>query len=515
MLNVRLCVGGFLQSMILRRYIFSFPFIIMFLLPCGNARAGKTFDFNARCQKAYHAIMELRLNEGTRLLLEERKASPGNLIPVLLENYIDFFQLFLNEDPAVYKLHRPDYLRRLELLDAGPKNSPYFLFSKSVIHFQWAAIQLKFGQSWDAGWAFRRSYLQAAENIQLFPGFTPSQVNLGAMQVASGTIPEGYRWLSNLLGIKGSVNEGMNRLTYCINRKDSLSMIFSNEAIFYYLYLKFYIENDREGVFEFIKKHNLDLVNNHIFAYLACNLSINSQKAEAGIKIIRGRNLSNEYLETPVWDLELGYASLQHLDREAGEFFERFLAQFKGKFYVKDAWQKLSWHYYVSGNMEKAKWARSMLLSAAHSDSEADKQAQHEAESGQWPNLILLKARLLNDGGYHREALAVLQGLSTSHFAGIPEKLEFAYRVGRIYDDLDKDSLALAYYGEVVRMGESRQEYYAARAALQTAYLYEKAGDCNRASAWFRRCISMKPGEFKNSLDQRAKSGLVRCSQGK
>ena len=282
-----------------------------------------------------------------------------------------------------------------------------------------------------------------------------------------------------------------------------------------HLYLKFYIENDRKGVFEFINRQSLDLVNNHLFAYLAYNLSINSQQAAKGIKIIQERNLSGDYLQTPVWNLELGYASLQHLDPKAGEYFERFLTEFKGRFYVKDAWQKLSWHYYISGNMEKAGWARSRLLNSGNSDSEADKQAQHEAESGRWPNRLLLRARLLNDGGYHREALAELQGLSTNHFRDIAEKLEFAYRAGRIYDDLQNDSLALAYYAEAVRLGETRQEYYAARAALQTAFLFEKAGDCKSAVAWFRRCIQMNPSEYKNSLDQRSKAGLARCEAGK
>src|SRR5688572_30398044 len=99
--------------MILRRNLIFIHFFILFLLSGLHVSAQKKFDFSPRCQQAYKAIMELRLNEGTRLLMEERKASPGNLIPVLLDNYIDFFALFLNEDPAQYKLYRPLYQRRL------------------------------------------------------------------------------------------------------------------------------------------------------------------------------------------------------------------------------------------------------------------------------------------------------------------------------------------------------------------------------------------------------------------
>ena len=55
----------------------------------------------------------------------------------------------------------------LKLMDKGPENSPYFLFTKSVIHFQWAAVRIKFGYNWDAGWQLRRAYLQIKENMRL------------------------------------------------------------------------------------------------------------------------------------------------------------------------------------------------------------------------------------------------------------------------------------------------------------------------------------------------------------
>lgn len=498
-----------------RRYRFSVLLFVVVLCCCERVSAEKKFDFNTRCQSAYEAILQLRLAEGARLLMEERRADPDNLIPVLLDNYIDFFQLFFNEDPAFFKLHKPDYARRMELINSGPRTSPYYLFSKSVLHFQWAAILVKFGNTWDAGWAFRRSFLQASENARAHPEFSPAQIHLGAMQVAAGTIPDGYRWLSNLLGIRGSVREGLQRLNAFISRSDRTSRIFRNEAIFYYLYLKFYIENDKLGVFQFIDRNDLDLRNNHLFAYLAANLSINNQQAARGLAIIRDRNVSPGYLETPVWDLETGYAKLQHLEPDAGIHFERFLKNFRGKFYVKDAWQKLSWSYYLAGNADAAEKARVKLLVVGSTDAEADKQAQHEAETNRWPNPLLLRARLLNDGGYHREALKLLQGYTSERFKDIVDKLEFSYRVGRIYDDLGLRSQALQFYGETIRAGEFRKEYYAARAALQTAFLYEKSGDCRQASAWFNRCIAMKPGEYKNSLDQRAKAGLLRCRMEK
>jgi tetratricopeptide (TPR) repeat protein len=331
------------------------------------------------------------------------------------------------------------------------------------------------------------------------------------MQVAAGTIPDGYKWLSSLMGIKGSIKNGMTRLEKFFSATDEWASLFRDEAIFYYCYLKFYIQNDKEGVFNFIQSQKLDVVNNHLFTYLAANLGLNNQMAESAQKIILGRNTSPAYFVTPIWDMELGYAKLFHLEPDAAFFLDRFVNTFKGKFYVKDVLQKLSWHYYLMGDKEKALFYRQKILQRGSTDTEADKQAQKEAGTTTWPNPLLLRARLLNDGGYHREALRLLHGKNANDFAPVEEKLEFAYRAGRLYDDLHADDQAMLFYKDAIALGEKRKEYFAARAALQIGFIYEKKGDKVSAAEWFRRCISMKDHDFKNSLDQRAKAGLARC----
>lgn len=489
----------------------SAPLLIVFVLWYKPLVAQKVFDFNDRCRQAYHEIIRLKLNAGQQLLNAEKTQNPNNLIPCFLENYIDFFTLFFNEDPAEYKKRLPNREKRLDLLAEGPSGSPFQLFTRSVIHFQWAAVRIKFGNNWDAGWEFRRSFLQIKENISSFPDFSPNLLYSGSMQVAAGTIPDGYKWLSNLLGINGSIKKGMVRLNDFLQRTDEWSVLFREEAMFYYCYLKFYIENDKPGVFQFIEKQHLDVVNHHLFAYLAANLNLNNQQAEKTEQIITALRNDGAYLSTAVWDMEMGYAKLHHLDATANIYLERFLASFKGKFYVKDVLQKLSWYYYLQGDDAKAKLYRQKTLQSGSTYSEADKQAQQEATGNTWPNKLLLQARLLNDGGYYRQALALLHGKNTNNFSLIEDKLEFAYRAGRLYDDVGNDSLAIVFYKQAINLGERRKEHFAARAALQTGFIFEQHGDKATAIQWFQRCMDMKDHDFKNSLDQRAKAGIARC----
>lgn len=489
-------------------------YILLFLLvPALSVTAQKTFDFNAACRQAYKEIIQLRLENGQRLLNAEKEQHPDNLIPYFLENYIDLFTLFFNEDPAEYKKRINNLDERLKLMNTGPENSPFYLYTKSVLHFQWAAIRIKFGDRWDAGWDFRRSFLQAKDNGKEWPSFSPNGLYYGAMQMVTATIPDGYKWLSNLLGMKGNMKTGIQRVKQFLQGTDEWAQLFHEEAIFYYCYLQFYINNDKKGVADFITQQQLDVVNNNLFTYLAANLSINNQQSEKAKQILEARNRSAGYLITPIWDLEMGYAKLHHLEPDAAICFENFLRDFKGKFYVKDVLLKLSWHYYLQGDPAKADWYRKEIAKRGNTDTDADKLAQKEGKSTRWPNRLLLQARLLNDGGYHREALRLLHGKTVADFALVEDRLEFAYRVGRLYDDLGVDDDAIVFYKDAIALGENRKEYFAARAALHIGFIYEERKDKQAAISWFEKCISMKDHDFKNSLDQRAKSGIGRCKE--
>lgn len=487
-------------------------FFLMLTGCCYAVQAQKVFDFNATCQKAYGEITSLRLNAGQQTLQEARRSNPDNLVVDYLESYIDFFVLFFNEDPAEYEVRKPHFEERLTALASGPKNSPFYKYSQAVVTLHKATVAIKFGERWSAGWDFRKAFGLIKDNKKAFPSFSPNDLIYGPLEVAAGTIPNGYKWLANLFGMKGSVKDGMAKMRHFLNGNDNWSKILFNEAVFYYCYLMFYIENKPDEVLSFIQQRRLDVVNNHLFTYLAANLGINNKKTEYGKNVVLNRNMSSEYLSTSAWDFELGYARLRHLElAEAVHHFERFASNFKGKFYVKDVYEKLSWCYYLQGNQQAANNARQMVLKKGGTDTDADKKALKDAKAGGWPNALLLKARLLNDGGYNKEALVILTGKTTDSFSLPEEKLEFAYRVARIYDDVGRDADAIQTYLAAMKLGKNRTEYYAARAALQIAYIYERQGNKALAISYFQQCLDMEDHEYKDSLDQRAKAGIARC----
>ena len=89
-------------------------------------------------------------------------------------------------------------------------------------------------------------------------------------------------------------------------------------------------------------------------------------------------------------------------------------------------------------------------------------------------------------------------------------KLEYAYRLARIYDEMGMDSNAIRLYDATIKIGSNRPEYFAARSALQLGYIYEKTGDKANARKSYQTCLDMEGHDYKNSLDQRAKAGMLR-----
>lgn len=477
-----------------------------------TSKADKVFEFNSTCQQAYLEITKLKLNSGLALLNKAKQQNPDNLVPVSLENYIDFYTLFFNEDPAQYKVYKKNAAARIELLKEGPETSPFYNYSLSMAYLLRAGVELKFGDKWSAGWDFKKGYGYIKDNKKAFPTFAPNDLLYGPMQAIVGTIPSGYKWIANLFGMKGSIKNGMKLINGFTESTDPWARLFFNEGAFLDCYLKFYIENDKDGVFRFIQSKKLDVANNHLFTYMAANLGIHNKMNDYAEKVLMNMNRSAEYLQTNAWDYQMAMVKMNKLDfKEATFYLERFTTQFKGKTFIKDAYLKLSWSYYLQGNKAAAEAARKKILEKGSTDAEPDKKAQKDAKSGVWPNPVLLKARLLSDGGYHNEALNVLKGKTKESFVKTEEQLEFVYRMGRICDDLQKDDEAIGWYLQAIKIGENRSEYFAARAALQTADIYEKQGKKSLAIAYYQKCLDMEDHEYKDSIDQRAKAGISRC----
>ncbi len=477
--------------------------IPLFLLLATNPIYAQSYQFNANCQNAYHSFMSMKIEEGKAHLLKEITSNPTNYLTVTLSNYEDFISLTFNENPREYKARKKLLQTRVQLIEHSDQKSPYYLFSKALLYFQWSIIQIKYADYWDAAWDFRKSFITFKENKKLFPGFAYNDIFIGAQEAVISTIPSGYKWISKILGMKGNMKNGMGLLSKFINSNQTP---FMEESFLYYIYLKNYLENDVEGAAQIIKTYKLDTKNNLLFAFMAANLALNNKKATIAENILAGRNMSKEYLQFPMLDYEMGDAKMKRLDYGAITYFEKYIKYSQSNFYIKDACFNIAICYYLMGKNDLADQYKRKTKNIGKMESDADKNA-HKNASKPFPQRELLKARLLNDGGNNEQALQILLGAKDLN---TENQLEYYYRLARVYDELHDYDKAIANYAKTIDLGSSSTEYFAARAALQAGYIYEKKGNKTEALRYFNITLNLEDHDYKNSLDQRAKSGINR-----
>ncbi len=488
-------------------------FLLIYLILFNRSYAAVyVFDYNVRCQSAYQQYMSLHLDEGSNTIRQELMANPYNLMATYLADYEDCMVLLFNGDSKDYQQRKGHLEERLQLIGKGNDRDPWFRLCKAGVYFHWALVHIRFSENLKAATMFRKSYLLLKENKRLFPDFIQNKVFLGTEEAVVGTIPDDYKWLASIFGMNGNVKKGVQQLTSFISATDNKDLLHY-EAVIYSCYLRFYLLSQQQEVWNFVNSSQFPLHNNLFHGFVRANLALNFRKAEAAVQTLKGMQDDAAYKSFPVFDYEMGSALLHKLDDNAVGYLSKYLQRCRGSFFVKDAWQKMSWGYYLQQNSVKAKYCMEQIKKNGATQVDADKQAQRFAEAGVWPQLTILQARLLSDGGYYKEALTRLQSNDVQSFSSVSDKLEYYFRLGRVYDELGTDVKAVQYYESTIALGRMRKEHFAARAALQLGLLYEKAGRKTEAVKQYKDCLSMRGHDFQANIDQQAKAGINRLTQ--
>lgn len=468
-----------------------------------------TFNFNSNCITAYNLLLQLRLTEAKAILNQEKISDPQNLIPVFLENYADCILVVANEDATDLKTLLPNKDKRLALLAAGDKNSPWYKYTQAEVNLQWAFAQLKFEQYYDSFFEIKKGYNLLTENKILFPDFKENNKTLGLIHAVIGTVPDNYKWAATILGFGGSITQGMTELKTVIDEQPK--SIFYNETMYIYVFLSMHLMNDSESAWKIVSSKGFpDASTDAMACFMKSDVAQHCGYTETTINILSNRNFPKATLNYFFLDYLLGISKLNRLDEDANVPLEKFIAEFKGRNYLKDAYQRTAWYYLMHNDTTKYKYYINFCKTVGATLTDHDQIAKEEAESGIIPNIILLKSRLLCDGGYYSASLAQLSKCNSNTFSAMQDKIEFVYRTARIYHLWNKIDECIPYYTATIEMGKNFPYYYAANAALNLGYIYEQKGNATEAKIYYNQCLAMKNTDYKTSISQKAKAGLNR-----
>jgi hypothetical protein len=474
------------------------------------------YDFNKNCKEAYIATINLKFKQAENAIKTEKTSNPSNLIPYFIENYIDFLTVIIGEQEFDFEKLKENKSSRISFLEKGDKASPYYRFCLAEIYLQSAFAKLNYNENFTAFFEIKRSYNLIEKNIEEFPDFLPNYICSGLLHALIGSIPDNYKWVSTIFFLDGSVNQGANELKFVLD-----SAIFSDnyshlkiETLYYLSFIQLNLQANNENVTElidyFYKIAADSAITEPLLCYSLASIYMKTGENDKAMATLQNSNRSDEYYPYNYLDYLLAETKLYKFDKEAITWFEKYINDLQGKNYLKSAYRKIAWSYLIDGNKDKYSENIEKVKSCGKTFVDSDKQAQKEAESNIIPNVVLLKARLLFDGGYYQQALNQLNEPDSNYLQNVKDSLECEYRKARIYHKLGKTNEAIKYYDAVLKQGSEYEYYFAANSALQLGFIYENQTKFRKAKSYYKQCLSLKYDEYRKSIRQKAKAGLNR-----
>ncbi len=490
----------------------TFIFLFFFFQIIAPATAKKRFEWTPALRTAYDKTLSLRFTEAESDLTAIRRNDPDNLLVLHVENYLDFFRVYINEEVTEFKKLEKNKDKRLKTIEEqGDKSSPYYLFLQADIRLHWALARLKFEEYSTAFFETNKAFKLLTANAKLFPKFMPNKKDLGILHAIVGTIPDNYKWTVNWLSsMEGSMEQGKEELEEVLDFAQKQDFIYENEIYVYYAYLLLHLENDSEEAWKIINKADLNPKENPLACFVMANVAMRTDRGDEAINILLKKPTGKQFQPFYYLDYMFGLVKLQRLDADANIYFQRYVDNYKGRNFIKDAYQKLAWHALLHGDSQGYKKNMNLCKSKGYTIVGSDRSANAEAQTGDTPAVELLRARVLFDGGRFQRAYDVLKEKKATDYFSEKNRLEYQYRMGRITHKLGRHTEALQFYQTTIDSGLKSPYYYACRSALEKGHILEELKRPKQAREAYNLCLSMSPQDHKTGLHQQAKAGLRR-----
>jgi tetratricopeptide (TPR) repeat protein len=465
---------------------------------------------------AYQDVLHLRLSSAQQSVQKELGKNSENYMSLLIENTIDFFKIFIDENEAQFTKLSGLKNQRIGMLKNSDVKSPYHLFSQAQIALQWSLLNGKFKSYLKAFQELRTAYKLLEKNEQLFPDFLPNKMQLAVLHTLIGTVPNQYKWGAKMLGFEGSVEGGIAEFEAVIQKLESGTKeqhLYRQEAYIMYALLLTHVGNRDEKAMKLLQKIEISADKSPLVAYVLTHFYMHSNQSEMALKILSKTPRGDGFYPFYYLDYLTGLCKLYALDLNSAPYFKTYLQKYSGQHYKKDCNQKLAWLALLKGDNAKYLEYKKMALTTGSALMEADQQALNWAKLPDVENMLLLKARLLFDGGFYAKSIASLKELRAEGFKTQDQQLEFSYRLGRALHKLADYPEAIKNYEQAILLGHDKKIYFACNSALQIATIYETQKKYPQAQQYYQKCLELKPSEYQTSLHQKAKAGLSRIEK--
>lgn len=484
-----------------------------------------SFNYSDNCLKASKLIYNLQFDEAKIIIQGEKKLNPSNKIPLVLENTIDFLTLFIGQNKSILDKTKENIDSRIQILRDNPEQTPFYNYCLSELMLQEMLIDLTFfsdNSKISDGLAFyfefRKIYNLLIENKQLYPSFIPNNLGLSMLQAMSAGLISDYKWAKLFLPASSSISQSLEEMkkVFLFSSENTQYSFLKEESLIFLAFFNMALSIDKKSSLILIplfssKYFPEGIQNNSLLTYAKSSIFSKNGFNDIAIETLLDYKLPLGAMPYNQMDYFTGKLLLNKLDDRAALYLFKYILNSKGQNLIKSAYQFLAWHYLLNNNDRKYSEYISKAFILGTSNTDADRLAFSEASKKQKPNIVLLRTRLLFDGGYYDKALKELLSENKNIFIKTnKDSVEYFYRLGRIYHEKDEAVKAVYYYNLSIYTGKYHSYYFCLNATYQIGILYENKKQYNMALQFYNQCLSMKSDEYEKGIKRKAKAGIKR-----
>jgi TolA-binding protein len=487
--------------------------ILLLVIPAkaGNpfvTQSFNSFELSPGCRLAYRLIWQYRIDEAVLVLSKE---SPQNLMAAHLRETAFFIRAFATEAPADIEAYYRQYeksLNTFSLEEAGKNGWSNYAYGEAHLHH--ALLSMKQSSYVQAAYDINKAYNNLSSGDIKYKDCLPVQKDLLLLKAAIGSVPDNYRWMVKILGFSGNLKQDAASYIALLRQMKSSGdyNLFYPEAGIYCSYIQYYLLNDSSAAWNTLSEATRDYASSPVLSFFRASMALRLKKNDEAAEVLSGCTRSIPLM--PLLDYQYGLTLLQQCDKAAGAYFARFIKNYQGQNYLKDAYLRLGWAFLLNKDFRKYRNCMLLVKKYGTANLEEDANALREASRTELPDINLLKARLFYDGGYYDAAAKLLQSCNPARL-NTYNQAEYYYRSGRIAEAEGNSDEALGFYNRLItNKNYNTQSYFSPAACVYSGMIWEKRRNFPNARQMYNRLNQYHDYPYQNSFEQKAKAGLKR-----
>lgn len=466
-----------------------------------------SFEYSPNIIRAHNFLYNLYVKDCRRLLDEEHAANPENKAVEASRAALIFAEATAADVDDVTRRSIGQIKKLLKEVESDKALGVHHLIARTELNIYTGMLHVRLNNRLRAASDFLSAYNAAKSAYSKYPKDAMVRLLWGNMMATIGSLPSDLRRYLSVIGFSGDVQKGiaiMKSAHKSITTQREYKPYLTRANLLFLITLKQLVDNEEV----LPQNEGINIQENTVIAVVSAKVLMEQGHNEQALSILESNKPRTGQARLHYYHFLYGKAKLSAGRADAEQSFLSFLREYKGVHHLKATHKYLSWHYLLNDDFARADSVRRLIPMVGAEVIGPDQQAAREAEVPL--NKVLIKARVLFDGGYLSSALEVLLADTALQCCHLPdEKAEYYYRLGRIYQKQGLVYPAINAFENAVSVHDVAA-FNRANASLQAALLFEKIGQKEHAKNYFQKCLAMKGFPYQEGLHQKAKAGLLR-----